>query len=119
MALEPKTSPSLALATWCQVTGAWTTYDPEVLTALDPLHIWTQDFIETRLKWRAKQPITVLELRAWQLAQPFQLQVGGGCASWVLHVLMMSICDVDQSSGGQARAVRTGCCMCMTSICCV
>lgn len=66
--------------------GAWTTHDPAVLQALDALHVWGPAFLEHRLRWRAQQPITVLELRAAPLRAPLQLapQEGFfGCFSWV------------------------------------
>ncbi|KXZ49323.1 hypothetical protein GPECTOR_22g917 [Gonium pectorale] len=84
--LDPKAEPVLQLPYVAQVTGAWTTFDPSVLPALHDFHVWTEQFIETRLKWRAKQPITVLELRAWRLRQPLDLATAEsmfGCFSWV------------------------------------
>ncbi|KAG2500733.1 hypothetical protein HYH03_001497 [Edaphochlamys debaryana] len=84
--LNPKAEKSLTLPCVAEVTGAWTTFNPAVLTATDDLHVWTEQFIETRLKWRAKQPITVLELRTWRLARPLALPVAEemfGCFSWV------------------------------------
>ena len=33
---------------------------------LDGLHIWGPDFLAARLKWRERQPITILELRAYR-----------------------------------------------------
>ncbi|GLI61969.1 hypothetical protein VaNZ11_004535 [Volvox africanus] len=86
MRLEPKSEAVLQLPYIAQVTGAWTTYDPQVLQVLDDFHVWTEQFIETRLKWRAKQPITVLELRCWKLKQKLELPVTEslfGCFSWV------------------------------------
>jgi len=87
MALEPKQLAVLPLTTFVQVTGAWQTEDTGLLTALDDLHIWTPAFVEARLKWRARQPLTLLELRAWRLPQPLQLQIAAGdfwgCFSFV------------------------------------
>lgn len=31
------------------------TEDERVLEALDPMHVWTQGFVEARLKWRKAQ----------------------------------------------------------------
>ena len=31
-----------------EVTGAWSTADPAVLTALDAFHVWTPDYLEKR-----------------------------------------------------------------------
>jgi hypothetical protein len=54
--------------------------------ALDPLHVWAPGFLETRLKWRKSQPITLLELRAYRLDPPLTLPRRDdlfGCFSWV------------------------------------
>lgn len=86
LALEPKEATWLSLDTYVEVTGVWVTEDAGVLAALDPLHIWTQEFVEARLKWRTKQPLTLLELRAWQLQPPLDLKVEQeffGCFSFV------------------------------------
>ncbi|KAG2438915.1 hypothetical protein HYH02_010710 [Chlamydomonas schloesseri] len=102
MALDPKKEAVLALPYVAEVTGAWTTHDPAVLTATDDLHVWTEQFIETRLKWRSSQPLTVLELRVWRLAAPLQLHVEEGlfgCFSWV---------DVTQTQSPVAAVDLTG-----------
>ena len=47
--------------------------------------MWGPAFIETRLKWRKTQPLTVMELRVWRLAKPLQLAMKEeyfGCFSW-------------------------------------
>lgn len=57
-----------------------------MLQALDALHVWGPGFLEHRLRWRAQQPITVLELRAAPLRAPLQLAPQEdffGCFSWV------------------------------------
>ena len=67
-AADPRASPMLALSCWAEVTGAWTTTDTGALPALHPLHIHGDAFLEARLRWRPKQPITILELRAYRHA---------------------------------------------------
>lgn len=57
-----------------------------MLQLLDELHCWAPPFLESRLKWRSKQPITVLELRARRLAAPLLTpprEEFFGCFSWV------------------------------------
>lgn len=47
--------------------------------------MWTDAFLESRLRWRAKQPITVLELRVAQLLEPLVIPSQDrywGCFSW-------------------------------------
>lgn len=53
---------------------------------LDPLHVWGSGFLESRLKWRQQQPITLLELRAYRLEPPLPLPRSDdlfGCFSFV------------------------------------
>ncbi|CAD7704616.1 unnamed protein product, partial [Ostreobium quekettii] len=67
------------------VTGAWATKDPHILAVLEDLHIWTDQYIEGRLKWRSSQPLTVLEVRCYTLPQPKALAMRedfSGCFSW-------------------------------------
>ena len=93
---EPKEQPQLAINYLAAVTGCWTTFDPAVLAALSSHHVWTEEFLESRLRWRPKQPITVLELRCSALRQPLVVQNKDsywGCFSWV---------DLEQGLGEEA-----------------
>lgn len=88
MVLQPKEVEQLPLQYYAEVTGAWTTQDPQVLAVLDPLHVYAEGFLDTRLKWRAKEPLTLLELRCYRLQRPLLLPVKQregyfGCFSWV------------------------------------
>jgi hypothetical protein len=88
MVLQSKEVEQLPLQYYAEVTGAWTTKDPQVLNVLEPLHVYAEGFLETRLKWRAKEPLTLLELRCYRLQQPLLLPVKQreqyfGCFSWV------------------------------------
>lgn len=88
MVLQPKEVDQLRLQYYAEVTGSWTTQDPEVLAVLDPLHVYAEGFLDTRLKWRAKEPLTLLELRCYRLQRPLLLPVKQregyfGCFSWV------------------------------------
>ncbi|GAB4817984.1 hypothetical protein N2152v2_005030 [Parachlorella kessleri] len=92
-AFDPKAQPELEFSVLARLTGAWTTCDPRILQVLDGLHIWGPEFLEARLKWRARQPITILELRAYRyvralarLPQPVHVPAEErfwGCFSWV------------------------------------
>ncbi len=42
MRLEPKSESVLRLPYVAQVTGAWSTYDSQVLPVLDDFHVWTE-----------------------------------------------------------------------------
>ena len=66
LSYDPKKEPVIGLHVGAVVTGVWTTADAAVLEALRELHVWAPAFLETRLKWRPRDPITVLELRAYR-----------------------------------------------------
>lgn len=86
LAFDQKTATHLTLQHVASLTGCWTTFDPNVLSALSQHHVWTDEFLSTRLKLRAKQPITVMELRCSRLQQPLvipTLDSYWGCFSWV------------------------------------
>ncbi|KAK9820331.1 hypothetical protein WJX72_009055 [[Myrmecia] bisecta] len=86
LASDPKQLSTLHLDTVAEVTGAWTTTDPAMLERLSGFHVWAPAFLDTRLRWRPKQPVTILELRAWRLAAPLVTPPQDkywGCFSWV------------------------------------
>ncbi len=58
----------------------------EELEALDPHHVWTHEYAESRLKWRPKKPLTVLVLRTCLLPELVELACRpeyGGCKSFI------------------------------------
>jgi hypothetical protein len=71
---------------WLEVTDAYELTDAEHLAALAPFHMWTAAYAEERLRWRPKQPLLVMLVRAYHLAAPLVLPYEaryGGCTSWV------------------------------------
>ena len=71
---------------FAEVQGAYEVSETEELEALDPYHIWTPEYAESRLKWRPKKPLTVLVLRTYLLPEPVELPYRaeyGGCKSWI------------------------------------
>jgi len=53
---------------------------------LDPFHLWTPEYAESRLKWRPKKPLAVLVLRTFLLPEPLRFEYRakyGGCKSWI------------------------------------
>ena len=56
------------------------------LKALEPFHIWSQDFVYKRLNWKPRYALNLILLRCHLLQQPQALTVMpdyGGCKSWV------------------------------------
>lgn len=113
---DPKAQPQLEFSVFARVTGAWTTFDSRVLELLDGLHVWTPAFLEARLRWRERQPITVLELRAYRRAQALAapwcwgagpLVHGEGAGLW--HHVCVCVCVCGRPRRClSSKAVSTG-----------
>jgi hypothetical protein len=76
----------LRFSSFVEVEGAYEAYEAEELAALDPHHMWTPEYAESRFKWRPKKPLTVLVLRTYLLPETVELpyrEEYGGCKSWI------------------------------------
>lgn len=76
----------LRFTSFAEVVGAYEVSEAEDLDALDPHHIWSAEYAESRFKWRPKKPLTVLVLRTYLLPKPVELpysEAYGGCRSWI------------------------------------
>jgi hypothetical protein len=76
----------LRFASFAEVRGAYEISEPESLTAIDPYHMWTSEYAESRFRWRPKKPLTVLVLRTYLLPEPVELpysEAYAGCKSWI------------------------------------
>jgi hypothetical protein len=71
---------------WAEVAGVLTVTEPDELARVDSKLIWTRDYAASRLGWKARQPLWILALRAYQLETPCVVPYRdeyGGCTSWV------------------------------------
>ena len=76
----------LRFSSFAEVAGAYEISEAEDLAALDPHHMWTPEYAESRFRWRPKKPLTVLVLRAYVLPETVELPYRdeyGGCKSWI------------------------------------
>jgi hypothetical protein len=76
----------LRFTSFAEVEGAYEISETEELSALDPHHMWTPEYAESRFKWRPKKPLTVLVLRTYLLPRAVELPYRdeyGGCRSWI------------------------------------
>ncbi len=76
----------IALYGWAEVVAHATISDAEHLDALAGKVIWTEAYATSRLKWKSRDPLWVLVLRAHVLADPITVdwkESYGGCTSWV------------------------------------
>ncbi len=71
---------------WADAVGVATITEPEVLDALDGRVIWSRDYVESRFRWKRRDPLHVVALRVYRLAEavvvPYRDEYGG-CTSWV------------------------------------
>lgn len=76
----------LRFTSFAEVKGAYEVSEPGSLEAIDPYHMWTSEYAESRFRWRPKKPLTVLVLRTYLLPGPVELPYGeayAGCRSWI------------------------------------
>jgi hypothetical protein len=76
----------LRFTSFAEVKGAYEISEPESLEAIDPYHMWTPEYAESRFRWRPKKPLTVLILRPYLLPEPIELpysEAYAGCKSWI------------------------------------
>lgn len=105
---------TVRIGAWAKITDIFmVSYEPSV-KALLPYHIWNEQFVSDRLKWKHRQPVYILLLRTYKLAQPqlipYQPEYGG-CKSWIDLVEEVSIADAtpvlsDSEYIKQATAIR-------------
>lgn len=87
--LDTGTAPpegTIRIEGWADVVGVATLTEPEHLAALDSKLIWTTEYAESRLKWKRRDPLWVLALRAYRLREPIEVPYRdeyAGCTSWV------------------------------------
>jgi hypothetical protein len=83
---ERRDDEPVIFTSFAEVHSAYEVSEAEELEALDPHHIWTHEYAESRLKWRPKKPLTVLVLRTYLLPEPVEFEYlaeYGGCKSWI------------------------------------
>ncbi|MEO1591223.1 MAG: DUF1802 family protein [Cyanobacteria bacterium J06632_22] len=77
---------TVTLNAWATIEQVEQVQDTERVQALLPLHIWNEQFITERLRWKPKIPLYVLLLRVYALPQSTAIPWNptyGGCRSWI------------------------------------
>jgi hypothetical protein len=77
---------TVRIGSWAEITDILLVSDESVVAELLPYHIWNEQFVSDRLKWKARQPLYILLLRTYQLPQPQTIPYRaeyGGCRSWI------------------------------------
>jgi hypothetical protein len=77
---------AITLPGWAEITDVATITEPDHLAALSSKSIWTDEYAQSRLKWKRRDPLWVLVLRVHRLREPIEVvweNAYGGCTSWV------------------------------------
>ena len=77
---------NIRIGSWAQITDVFLVAWEPAIAALFPYHIWNEKFVSDRLKWKQNQPIYILLLRAYRLAEIREIPYipeYGGCRSWI------------------------------------
>lgn len=76
----------VTISSWAEITDVLPVSEENTVKALLPFHIWNEQFICDRLKWKPRQPLYILLLRTYKLPTPQvidYLPQYGGCTSWI------------------------------------
>lgn len=77
---------AIAVEGWADVVGVARLTEPADLARIEGKFIWTGDYAASRLRWKRRDPLWVLALRAHRLEEPITVpfrEEYGGCTSWV------------------------------------
>ena len=77
---------TVSIQSCAQITQVLPVSSQKRLMALQPYHVWNEQMIRARLKWKQDTPLLVLLLRVYRLAQPETIPFVasyGGCKSWI------------------------------------
>ena len=123
LAQAPK-SDTITFQYWARVAEVIEVLDQEQVNRLAPHHIWTDEYAQSRLRWKATLPLSILLLRVYRLEHPVPVDYSreyGGCTSWVdtlpriaLGNLVPVLSDaefqrqVDEIKGSLGRRVTAG-----------
>lgn len=87
---------TVKISAYAQITDILLVSESKTVEALLPYHIWNQQFVSDRLKWKSRQPLYILLLRTYKLAQtyiiPYSSQYSG-CKSWIDLLAEISLAD--------------------------
>ena len=85
LADTPK-SESITFTHWAQAAEILEVEEQERVDDLSPYHIWTDEYAQSRLRWKPMLPLSILLLRVYRMEHPVTvpyIKEYGGCTSWV------------------------------------
>ena len=76
----------VTFSSWAEVIEVIELSDKDNLDSLSQFHIWTNDYAESRLRWKPSFPLSIMILKVHLLKTPLGIPYQdhfGGCKSWV------------------------------------
>jgi hypothetical protein len=83
---QPQDNDRITFSYWARAEELLEISEQEKVDNLEPHHIWTTAYAQSKLHWKPMLPMSVLFLRIYKLEQPATvpyLPEYGGCTSWV------------------------------------
>jgi hypothetical protein len=77
---------TISISIWAEITHVFQLRNISIIKQLLPYHIWKNNVIEERFKWKPSQPLFILLLRVFSLPQSLLISYRsnyGGCRSWI------------------------------------
>ena len=79
-------SESITFSHWARAEEIIEVEAQEKVVDLSPWHIWTDEYAQSRLRWKPMLPLSILLLRVYRMERPVTvpyIKEYGGCTSWV------------------------------------
>jgi hypothetical protein len=79
---------------WARAEEIVEVSDQNQVDDLSPHHIWTDEYAQSRLRWKPTLPLSILLLRVYRMEQPVTVPFipeYGGCTSWVEVIPTISL----------------------------
>ena len=83
---QPQDNDRITFSYWARAEELLEISEQGKVDNLEPHHIWTTAYAQSKLHWKPMLPLSVLLLRIYKLEQPVTvpyLPEYGGCTSWV------------------------------------
>ncbi|HEY9762719.1 MAG TPA: DUF1802 family protein [Trichocoleus sp.] len=77
---------SIEVKGWAEITHVISLEQDAPVFALEPFHIWNEQFVRERWAWKPNSALNLLLLRSHRLPNPISLPYRpeyGGCRSWI------------------------------------
>ena len=83
---ETPRSDTITFTHWARAEEIIEVEEQEKVEDLSPWHIWTDEYAQSRLRWKPMLPLSILLLRVYRMERPVTvpyIKEYGGCTSWV------------------------------------